>query len=297
MWVHWPRGTADERVPAAASSLRLISENGEDGPGSVPMPSNATFCRLATRLVRRPPHLRRGHHQTHPANRPARPLTRARSHAFRRRWSAHNVCAHGAGRKHIHHRDVDDLELAYESMDWPRSPGLSSPSTPPNPPHRPPTPSKSGSPVVSRTAVLAGAAAHPRRGEHLRADLATHPHRGRPAARRHLHRPGRHLPPDHRAHQGPARPVHRARDRPAQARPGRHPNHLTTEPPGQAIAAASDRLDTRPVTSQERISARHLPDPRSIQRPYLRNSGCCPVKGSFAGESLPACCFRADGSL
>jgi len=48
-----------------------------------------------------------------------------RSEAFRRRWSAHNVRAHGAGTKRFHHRDVGDLELAYESMDLVSEPGLS----------------------------------------------------------------------------------------------------------------------------------------------------------------------------
>jgi thioredoxin reductase len=53
-------------------------------------------------------------------------------------------------------------------------------------------------------AVLARAPAHPRRGDHLRVDLGADPHRGRPAARRHVHRPVRHLPPGHRADQAPA---------------------------------------------------------------------------------------------
>ncbi len=48
-----------------------------------------------------------------------------RSDAFRRRWSAHNVRAHGAGTKRFHHRDVGDLELAYESVDLVSEPGLS----------------------------------------------------------------------------------------------------------------------------------------------------------------------------
>ncbi|WP_433017506.1 helix-turn-helix transcriptional regulator [Kribbella sp. CA-294648] len=47
-----------------------------------------------------------------------------RSEDFRRRWSAHNVRAHGAGTKHFHHRDVGDLELAYESVDMISDPGL-----------------------------------------------------------------------------------------------------------------------------------------------------------------------------
>ncbi|MFU8874580.1 helix-turn-helix transcriptional regulator [Micromonospora sp. SL4-19] len=47
-----------------------------------------------------------------------------RSDAFRRRWSAHNVRAHGAGTKHFHHRDVGNLELAYESVEMVSEPGL-----------------------------------------------------------------------------------------------------------------------------------------------------------------------------
>jgi transcriptional regulator with XRE-family HTH domain len=47
-----------------------------------------------------------------------------RSEEFRRRWGAHNVRYHGAGTKHFHHRDVGDLELAYESVDMISEPGL-----------------------------------------------------------------------------------------------------------------------------------------------------------------------------
>ena len=47
-----------------------------------------------------------------------------RSEAFRRRWSAHNVRYHGAGAKLFHHRDVGDLQLAYESVDMISEPGL-----------------------------------------------------------------------------------------------------------------------------------------------------------------------------
>jgi MmyB-like transcription regulator ligand binding domain len=46
-----------------------------------------------------------------------------RSEEFRRRWSAHNVRYHGAG-KHFHHYDVGDLQLAYESVDMISEPGL-----------------------------------------------------------------------------------------------------------------------------------------------------------------------------
>ena len=47
-----------------------------------------------------------------------------RSDEFRRRWSAHDVRYHGAGAKRFHHRDVGDLELAYESVDMIAEPGL-----------------------------------------------------------------------------------------------------------------------------------------------------------------------------
>jgi transcriptional regulator with XRE-family HTH domain len=47
-----------------------------------------------------------------------------RSEDFRRRWSAHDVRAHGAGRKRFHHAVVGDLDLAYESVDMISEPGL-----------------------------------------------------------------------------------------------------------------------------------------------------------------------------
>jgi transcriptional regulator with XRE-family HTH domain len=47
-----------------------------------------------------------------------------RSEEFRRRWGTHDVRYHGAGTKTFHHRDVGDLDLAYESMDMLSDPGL-----------------------------------------------------------------------------------------------------------------------------------------------------------------------------
>jgi transcriptional regulator with XRE-family HTH domain len=47
-----------------------------------------------------------------------------RSADFRRRWSAHDVRSHGAGSKNFRHRDVGELELAYESVDMISEPGL-----------------------------------------------------------------------------------------------------------------------------------------------------------------------------
>lgn len=46
-----------------------------------------------------------------------------RSNDFRRRWSTHDVRYHGAGIKQYRHRDVGDLELAYESVDMISDPG------------------------------------------------------------------------------------------------------------------------------------------------------------------------------
>ncbi|MEV0700175.1 helix-turn-helix transcriptional regulator [Saccharopolyspora sp. NPDC050389] len=46
-----------------------------------------------------------------------------RSDAFRTRWAAHNVRFHRTGIKRVHHPDVGDLELAYEAMELPDSPG------------------------------------------------------------------------------------------------------------------------------------------------------------------------------
>lgn len=47
-----------------------------------------------------------------------------RSADFRKRWGAHDVRLHGAGKKHFHHTLVGDLELAYESVDMISDPGL-----------------------------------------------------------------------------------------------------------------------------------------------------------------------------
>src|SRR5829696_3252150 len=47
-----------------------------------------------------------------------------RSDDFRRRWDSRNVRTHGAGTKQFHHRDVGDLQLAYESVDMLSEPGL-----------------------------------------------------------------------------------------------------------------------------------------------------------------------------
>lgn len=46
-----------------------------------------------------------------------------RSDAFRLRWAAHNVRYHRTGIKRTHHPDVGDLELTYEAMELPDSPG------------------------------------------------------------------------------------------------------------------------------------------------------------------------------
>ena len=46
-----------------------------------------------------------------------------RSDDFRSRWSAHNVRFHRTGLKRVHHPEVGDLELVYEAMELPDSPG------------------------------------------------------------------------------------------------------------------------------------------------------------------------------
>jgi transcriptional regulator with XRE-family HTH domain len=46
-----------------------------------------------------------------------------RSDEFRYRWSAHNVRFHRSGTKRIRHPDVGDLELTYEGLELPDSPG------------------------------------------------------------------------------------------------------------------------------------------------------------------------------
>jgi transcriptional regulator with XRE-family HTH domain len=47
-----------------------------------------------------------------------------RSEEFRTRWAAHDVRFHRTGVKRLHHPDVGDLELAYETMELPASPEL-----------------------------------------------------------------------------------------------------------------------------------------------------------------------------
>ncbi len=47
-----------------------------------------------------------------------------RSDDFRRRWGTYDVRYHGAGTKAFRHRDVGQLDLAYESMDMISDPGL-----------------------------------------------------------------------------------------------------------------------------------------------------------------------------
>jgi hypothetical protein len=47
-----------------------------------------------------------------------------RSETFRTRWAAHNVRFHRTGIKHLHHPEVGDLELSYESLELTSDPGL-----------------------------------------------------------------------------------------------------------------------------------------------------------------------------
>ncbi|MGN7222446.1 helix-turn-helix transcriptional regulator [Curtobacterium flaccumfaciens] len=46
-----------------------------------------------------------------------------RSDDFRRRWAAHNVHFHRSGTKRLHHPEVGDIEVAFEAMQLPDSPG------------------------------------------------------------------------------------------------------------------------------------------------------------------------------
>lgn len=46
------------------------------------------------------------------------------SELFRERWASRDVMFHRSGRKRLHHPVVGDLDLDYESMDLPSSPGL-----------------------------------------------------------------------------------------------------------------------------------------------------------------------------
>lgn len=47
-----------------------------------------------------------------------------RSETFRSRWADHNVRFHRSGRKTLHHSVVGDLEIDFESMEFPSDPGL-----------------------------------------------------------------------------------------------------------------------------------------------------------------------------
>jgi hypothetical protein len=47
-----------------------------------------------------------------------------RSEVFRTWWAAHNVRLHRSGVKRLHHPDVGELTLAYESMELVTDPGL-----------------------------------------------------------------------------------------------------------------------------------------------------------------------------
>jgi transcriptional regulator with XRE-family HTH domain len=47
------------------------------------------------------------------------------SESFRTKWAAHNVRFHDTGTKRLHHPDVGDLELTYESMELSADAGLS----------------------------------------------------------------------------------------------------------------------------------------------------------------------------
>ncbi|NUR94789.1 MAG: transcriptional regulator, partial [Kribbellaceae bacterium] len=47
-----------------------------------------------------------------------------RSETFRSRWADHNVRFHRSGRKTLHHPVVGDLEIDFESMEFPSDPGL-----------------------------------------------------------------------------------------------------------------------------------------------------------------------------
>jgi transcriptional regulator with XRE-family HTH domain len=49
---------------------------------------------------------------------------RGRSPDFRTRWAAHNVHFHRGGNKSLHHPVVGDLDLSYETLEFPSDPGL-----------------------------------------------------------------------------------------------------------------------------------------------------------------------------
>jgi hypothetical protein len=47
-----------------------------------------------------------------------------RSEEFRQRWAAHDVMRHRSGIKHVHHPEVGDLDLTYETMELVTDTGL-----------------------------------------------------------------------------------------------------------------------------------------------------------------------------
>ena len=78
-----------------------------------------------------------------------------------------------------------------------------------------------------RHPLLARPPPHARRREHRRPALEPHPRRAPAPARRHLDRPRRHLPPDHRPDQAAARPLHRTQYRTAEEDPRPGPGTLS----------------------------------------------------------------------
>jgi hypothetical protein len=95
-------------------------------------------------------------------------------------------------------------------------------------------------------------------GDQHRADLARHLPRARLHPPGHLHRPSRHLPPAHRAHQARPRPVRPARHHPAPADPrAGHPRRSL------ARSRPAEPLEKRPGIGATSMSAGHAANPSS----------------------------------
>src|SRR6266700_6379278 len=108
-----------------------------------------------------------------------------------------------------------------------------------------------------RPAVLARPTAGPRRRDHHRADLAHHPRTPPTAAHHHLHRPRRQLPPTHRTHQTPTRPVHRPEPRPTQEdHRDHHPDRRRGSQPSRCLRRVTTSRRQQPARTARRRSPR-----------------------------------------
>jgi hypothetical protein len=143
----------------------------------------------------------------------------------------------------------------------------------------------------ARAAVLAGAAAHPRRRTTHGPDPAPHRARAQPAARRHPDRQRRHRRPDHSAHRGSSGHSSRLSGRPAapgdHAAPGLTSTNSLSRPlesvgtrpvkADQAFLQVTGpvRLDHVPTNCGTRAARRHHPAPSASRNRHLADQRHC----------------------